>query len=135
MEIGDLLRYTHSGVRWLVVLATVIALLWMIYGVVTRRDYDKNSYRIMTTFSSLVGLQWVIGLVFMLYLATQQGAVTGFQWSHAGMMTLLLAVAHVHMMLKKRPDRVRFIGGLASIVVALIIVYFGVALLPQGWAL
>jgi predicted transporter len=50
-------------------------------------------------------------------------------------MTLVLVIAHVHMMLKKREDRVRYIGGLISVIVALLLVYVGVSILPQGWVL
>lgn len=133
----NFLFYTHSGVRWLVVLSTVIALGWMAYGLVTTRDYDRLSYRIMTAFSSLVGLQWVLGLVLTIYraLTVNEYLSLSYVWSHLGAMTIALAVAHVHFMVKKRPDRVRFIAGLGSVVVALALVFVGVALLPQGWGM
>ncbi len=133
----NFLFYAHSGLRWLVVLSTVIALGWMAYGLVTTRDYDRLSYRIMTAFSSLVGLQWVLGLVLTVYraLTINEYLSLSYVWSHLGTMTIALAVAHVHFMVKKRPDRVRFIAGLGSVVVALALVFVGVALLPQGWGM
>ncbi len=132
-EILTLLRAAHSGVRWLVVIASIVALLWLTYGLVTRRRYDRLSQRIMTLFSSLVGLQWLIGIVFLIVLGAATTFAVRTRWEHAVTMTLVLAVAHVHMMLKRRSDRVRWIGGLVSIVAALVLVYVGVSLVG-GWA-
>jgi len=55
------------------------------------------------------------------------------QWSHAGTMTIALAVAHAYVPLKKRPDKVRFTGGLASIIAVMVLVFVGVQLV-NGWA-
>lgn len=129
MNLDVIIRESHSGVRWLVVLATIVAIVWLLYGLVTKRSYDQLTYRIMTFFSSVVGLQWIVGVIFFIYL----GTATRERWEHAFTMTIVLIIAHVHMMLKKRDDRTRFIGGLASVVVALGLVYVGVATLPQGW--
>lgn len=128
-----ILRSAHSGVRWLVVLASLVALIWLIYSLVTSRAYDRTTQRIMTIFSSLIGLQWLIGVVFLIVLGASTTFAVPTRWEHAVIMTLVLVAAHVHMMLKRRPDRVRLIGGLVSIVVALALVYVGVARVG-GWA-
>ena len=132
-EVLTLLRGAHSGVRWMVVLASLAALIWLVYSLVTSRAYDRVTQRIMTTFSSLVGLQWLIGLIFLIALGTSTGFGVRLYWEHAVIMTLVLVAAHVHMMLKRRPDRARLIGGLVSLVVALALVYVGVARVG-GWS-
>ena len=132
-EVLVLLRGAHSGVRWLVVLASLVALIWLVYSLVTSRAYDRATQRIMTIFSSLVGLQWLIGVIFLIVLGASTTFAVRTRWEHTVIMTLVLVAAHVHMMLKRRADRARLLGGLVSLIVALALVYVGVARVG-GWA-
>lgn len=121
----------HSGVRWLVVLVTIIAFGWLLWGMLQSRPYDRSMHRVVAIWAGLVGLQWLIGIV--LFLVLGQFDVR-YRWEHAFVMTLALAAAHAYVPLKKRDATMRYRGGLASILVVLVLVYVGVALLPQGWA-
>ncbi|MCU0482400.1 MAG: hypothetical protein MUE54_14490 [Anaerolineae bacterium] len=125
----NFLYQTHSGVRWLVVLMTVVAFGWLLFRYVQNQSYDKRTHIIMASWAGLIGLQWILGIVLMLVL----GTFTGMQWSHAVILTIALAVAHVYVPLKKRPDKVRFMGGLWSIVTVGVLVFVGVQLV-NGWA-
>jgi cytochrome c-type biogenesis protein CcmH/NrfG len=125
----EFLFQAHSGLRWLVVLITVVALAWLIIGLVSKRPYDKNTHRVMVTFSSLIGVQWLLGIILFLVL----GLDVGFRWEHAVTMTLALIAAHLYMPFKRREDQRRYIAGIVVILVTLALVYVGVARLPQGW--
>lgn len=125
----NFLYQAHSGVRWLVVLMTVVAFGWLLFRYLQNQSYDKRTHIIMASWAGLVGLQWILGIVLMLVL----GTFTGAQWSHAGVLTIALAVAHAYVPLKKRPDKVRFTGGLASIIAVGVLVFVGVQLV-NGWA-
>ena len=126
---ANFLLQAHSGVRWLVVVMTVVAFGWLLFRYLQNQSYDKRTHIIMASWAGLVGLQWILGIVLMLVL----GTFTGMQWSHAGTMTIALAVAHAYVPLKKRPDKVRFTGGLASIIAVMVLVFVGVQLV-NGWA-
>jgi tryptophan-rich sensory protein len=135
VDLNTIFYETHSGTRWLVVLATLVAIGWMLYGLVTNRDYGETERRVMLVFSSLLGLQWFIGIGLLVWLGSQIGSFSNrLWWEHTFIMTLALAVAHVHLMIKKRPDRQRYIGGLLSVIVVLAFVYIGVARVG-GWAI
>jgi uncharacterized membrane protein YphA (DoxX/SURF4 family) len=129
MNLNSILFYSHSGVRWLVVLITVIALVWMIVGLVQRRSFDQMARRIMLAFSALVTVQWLLGLVLFLAL----GLFTRYHWEHAAVMTVATGAAHMHQRWKNAPDTVRYRNSLIVVVVVLALVVVGVALLPQGW--
>lgn len=131
--VRNILCYTHSGLRWLVVLAALIALAVLLISLIRRRDsYTGRDRLAMTVFSSVVGLQWIIGLVYFLTWSLQ-GAI---RWTHTLVMTAALAVAHIHVMIKRRPARARLIGGVVSILVTFGLIYIGVAWLPypNEWA-
>jgi hypothetical protein len=119
----------HSGVRWIVTLATVIALVWMIVALVSNRPYDKITRIIMSAFGGLVGLQWIIGIVLIVVM----GVYTSYQLEHAVTMTLALVAAHGYVPFKKRPDRTRLVINIVCIALTLALVFVGVARLPQGW--
>lgn len=126
----DFILQTHSGVRWLVVLMTVVAFGWLLWGMTQARPYDQNTHRVVAIWSGLIGLQWLLGI--LLFLVLGQFDVR-YRWEHAFVMTLALAAAHAYVPLKKRDETLRYRGGLASIIVVMALVYAGVALLPQGW--
>ena len=57
--------YAHSGVRYLVLLAGVIALGYAIYGVATSRPYDRTMYRLSRAFMMLTHLQILLGVALL----------------------------------------------------------------------
>lgn len=127
-----ILYYAHSGVRWLVVAVTVLALAWLLLGLLQRRPYAQTTHRLMTAFSSLVGLQWLLGL--LLFLVYALPILQGYHWLHLIIMTLALVAAHMYIPFKKRDDMLRYRMGIAIIVITLLLVIVGVLVLPQGWS-
>jgi hypothetical protein len=124
----EFLLQLHSGVRWLVVLMTVVAFAWLLVRYLQNQSYDKRTHGIVAGWAGLVGLQWIIGIILILVM----GTYTDTQWSHAGIMTLALAVAHTYVALKKRPAKIRFVGGMASIIGVMVLVFVGVQMVG-GW--
>lgn len=129
----NFLLLAHSGVRWLVVAVTVLALVWLIVGLVQRRDYSATTHRVMAAFSSLIGLQWLLGIILLIALGLRDGFDVGFRWEHALIMTLALAAAHLYLPFKQADSNRRYAAGIVVILVTLALVYIGVARLPQGW--
>ena len=119
----------HSGVRWLVVVITVVALIKLILGIVQKQSYDKLTQRIMLAFSGLVSLQWLIGIILMVAMGIYS---SGQIWSHAGTMTIAVAVSHLHNRWKKAEDPVRYRMSLLVVIAVLILVVVGVSLV-NGW--
>ena len=119
----------HSGVRWLVVLVTVIALIKLVLGIVQKQSYDQLTHRIMLAFSGLTTLQWALGIILLLVTGIfNSGAI----WGHAGVMTVAVAVSHLHSRWKKSDDATRYRMGLLIVIAVLVLVIIGVALVG-GW--
>lgn len=127
------LRHTHSLVRWLVVIVTIVAIVRLGMGVMQGGVYDAITQRIMQAFAGLTSLQWLIGLIFMFVYSSYLGMIPGHVWGHLVVMTIAVALSHMHNMFKKKPDNVRFRNSLLLVVGVLVLVIIGVALLPQGW--
>lgn len=123
--------FLHSGFRWLAVLALVVAFVWLLIGILRGREYDRMTHRIMVIFSSAVGLQWVLGILVLLFYAfSLPGGAQGYHWVHLIIMTIAVAAAHMYIPLKSRSDSVRYRGGLAIIIATLVLIILGVAVLP-----
>jgi uncharacterized membrane protein YphA (DoxX/SURF4 family) len=127
-----ILLQAHSGLRWLVVLVTVIAIVWMLVGMVQQRTYDALAKRVMLFFSILISLQWLLGIVLFLL---SGGFDISYRWVHALMMTVAVAMAHMHQRWKNSPDSVRYRNSLLVVIAVLILVAIGIQVLPQGWAM
>lgn len=57
----DFLFHAHSGLRYLVLLAGVVALAYAVLGLVGRRPYDRPMRITSLTFAGLLHLQVVVG--------------------------------------------------------------------------
>ena len=66
----------HSGVRYLVLLAGVLALAYALYGAVTRRPYDRAMFMLARSFAGLTHLQVVLGTA-LLFTRRFYGALAG----------------------------------------------------------
>ncbi len=138
----EILQTIHAHNRWLVVMVVVIAALYMLFGALTKRGYDKTAYRVMLAFSSIVGIQWVLGLILFVLMGLFRSPL---HWEHAVTNTLALAAAHLHIPMRKRlmrqaadpagplDNRLYWIG-LLAVGLTMLFVYFGVARL-NGWAM
>jgi Na+/H+ antiporter NhaC len=129
MNFTNILYEAHSGIRWLVVLAMLGAFVYLLVGYFQRSPYTKTTHRALVIFSSLVGVQWALGILLLIVM----GTFTSYQWEHAVTMTLAVLLAHLYTRFKTRPDMVRYQIGLATILGVAVIVFIGVARLPQGW--
>jgi FtsH-binding integral membrane protein len=128
----DIVQFLHSWTRWIVIVVSIVALVYLVLRL--NRDWDAMAARLMSAFSSLVGLQWALGLVLLIVRGSQTGFNVRHYWEHLFMMTLALIVAHGHYMWRRREltSRARYTRNLATIIVALILVVIGIMALPEG---
>ncbi len=90
----------HSGVRYLILLAGVLTVLYAAYGMVSGRAYDKTIRILASSFAGTIHLQLLLGLA-LLFSGRFQPAVTG----HLFMMLFAAAAAQVPVsVLRRRPQ-------------------------------
>jgi hypothetical protein len=128
-----ILLKTHSIVRWLLVLASLITVARFAWGWLRRTRFEKSDQALIAGFGGLMDLQATLGLVFFLWNGFSLNFFPPFRFEHAVTMLLALVVAHLPARWKKAADGVRFRAGLLATVGSLALVVVGVALLPQGW--
>lgn len=130
MNFTDILFYAHSGLRWLVVVAALLALLVNLYTLLSRRIADDGLVRdTMRLWTISLDVQWLLGLILILVM----GVFTRPQLEHAFANTLAVVVAHAYMAFRKRPNQTRLIANAATIGIALLIIVIAVATVG-GWS-
>ena len=124
MDPVDLLGI-HSGLRWLLIAVTVIALI------VTLRSFRSGGgvlNRIaMLLFRILITLQWLVGLLVLV--VQSPFSLAGHRIEHAATMTVAMALTHIFG--GRRASRP--LVSLILIVVVLALVVLSISRLPQGW--
>lgn len=128
------LRYTHSGLRWVVVVVLIAALLYMLYGWLAKRPWDRRGQILLSAFSGLVGLQWIVGLVFLVVWGSQTGFGIRHYWEHLFAQTLALVAAHLHYMWRRREmaDVVRYRNNLLAVLGTFGLIFVGILALPEN---
>lgn len=118
----NILFHAHSGLRYLVLLVAVVALVVFLYGLVTRKDIGA-ARGLMAAYVGILDLQVLLGLILLL-LFPFYGALIG----HIVMMVLAVAAAHVlSVMARKATDARRaMMLRLAGVGVSLVLIIGGI---------
>lgn len=119
----------HSIVRWIVVIVGVIVAVKLLIGWLQNGKFSSLDRRLSMVFSIAIDVQILIGLITLLTMG-----LTRQRMEHAFVMILALVAVHLPMRWRNAPDAARFRNTLLSFVVALILIFIGVSLLPGGWA-
>lgn len=85
----DALFAAHSGTRYLVLLAGLIALLWFAWGAATKRPFSGPARAMFAVFVGLLDLQGLMGIVLLIGGHRPQAI-----WGHVACMVLALIFAH-----------------------------------------
>lgn len=82
-----MLFYAHSGIRYLVMLSALVAVVWLGWAMMQKRPYDKTSRVVVAVFTGLLDLQILLGLLLL--------AVIPFYGMLAGHLVMMFAAAFV----------------------------------------
>ena len=116
--------YAHSGIRYLVLLLAVAVLGYSIYGIVTKRPYDKTMRVLGSSFAGSMHLQILIGIALGL-----TGRFAPQVMGHVMMMLFAAAAAQipVSVMCRRAPEDRSYMPHLIATVIAIGLVYAGMA--------
>src|SRR5919198_443990 len=111
----------HSGVRFLVLLAALVALAYFTFGLATRQTPGRGARVVGSIFIGLLDLQVLLGVVLVL-LWPWYPALAG----HLAMMILAVSTAHVLLAISRRRARPGFALPFAAVAVALVLILGGI---------
>ena len=90
----ETLMELHSGLRWVMVVAVLILLVRLGQGVLARgsQTYGRLERLGTLVFQWLFRIQWLLGIILLLFSGDLFNSAFGYRWEHAITMTLALAV-------------------------------------------
>ncbi len=127
----DILLKSHAHFRWIVVLVAIIAVLVFLLTWLQRKD-SKLDRTLMAIFTGCIDLQWLMGLILFIYIATTSG-LTRRHWEHGFTLTLALVLAHLSAKWKNAPTAIRARNYLFISLGVILLIIAGVAVYPTGW--
>ncbi len=120
------LFFAHSGVRFLVLLAGVVALAYLAYAALARKPAGNGGRVVMSAFVGFLDLQVLLGVVLGILLVAR-GDFYPALVGHVMTMVIAAVVAHASAAYAKRSeggraDRIRLLG----VVVTLLLIAVGI---------
>ncbi len=124
---------THSGIRWLLLLIAVVALIKFLIGWLQKGEFKGMDRGLMAAFIGLVDLNALLGLIMLLWRGIQEGLWNRERLEHAFVMTLVVVVAHgASRWRKSGSDAIQFRNNFIVILITLILIVVGVTTIG-GW--
>ncbi len=130
----SVLLMVHSLVRWALVVIAVVAIFKFALGWANNGAFKGMDRGLLAGFSGLMDTQVLLGLVYFLWSGFGGAGFPAYRWFHMLVMIMAAGLAHVPSRFKPLSDRLRFQYSLMVLLGVLALVYFGVTLLPGGWA-
>jgi hypothetical protein len=129
----EILLEAHSGVRWLVILVAIVVFVKFLISWLGHKPYTKLDNTFAKVFTGVVDLQVLLGLIYLLWSGFAGAGFPRYRLEHSVTMILVAVAAHF-VGRGKSSDNARFRNSVIAIIIALLLVFAGVAVLPGGWS-
>ena len=123
-----MLFQAHSGLRYLVLLAGVVALVWFLAGWISRKPYRAPAPAALAAFLGLLDLQALLGIALWIGGRRPPGVVDHLVAMLSAVVVLLHLVA---VTVRRRPGPAGFGLPLAGVTAALALLVLGIHLLGR----
>ena len=132
MNILNILLYAHSGIRWLIILVALLALVIFGYSWLGKKNFSKLERILPASYSFLLDAQVLLGAVFMVLEGIQGVGFPRHRLEHFGVMLLAALVAHLPIRMRKTGKENYQRNIFLAILFSLVLIYLGIAMLPGG---
>ena len=127
------LFHFHSGLRWILVLAVLVGLVRFLMLWIQEHEYTTFDSTLATVITALIDVQFLVGIVLFYLFSGGFSMLLRYRLEHAVTMLLVVLAAHISVRWKKRAGPVRARNSFVTLLVIILLIFVGVARLPQGW--
>jgi hypothetical protein len=124
----DFVLMIHSINRWIIVVIAVVALIKFLIGWLRSSSYQPADRGLMAAYTGLLDLQLLLGIILLI-----GRGLLNYQIEHAVTMLIAIILAHLSLLWRDKPDKVKFRNNFLAILVGMVLIIAGVFVLPQGW--
>ncbi|MFL5344845.1 MAG: hypothetical protein ACJ8AT_08625 [Hyalangium sp.] len=123
----NFLFQAHSGLRYLVLLAGLVALAYFASGLAMKRPVDKGVRVLGSIFTGLLDLQALLGLILV-----AMGRFYPQLIGHIVMMVLAVSVTHALLVINRKRPSPGYVLPLIAVLVALALIAGGIMAIGRG---
>jgi len=120
----------HSLLRWILLIAGLVALIYAIYGWVTKRPYDRIMRSSASTFAGLLHLQVVLGFFILVSMRLTLTGLIGHIFLTLG--AAVAAQIPLSTMRRRRPEDRTFLPHALFTALAFLLLWFGMQSINRG---
>lgn len=124
----------HSLNRWLVIIVATVTVLRLLFLFIRKHEMGTNDVRLVNAFSALLGIQMLLGIVYLIWAGVVGWSLPWFRLIHGGIMLTAVTVGSLPERWHKEGASHLVRNSLLAVLGALALIYIGVASLPGGWA-
>lgn len=133
MNLITILLYTHSGLRWLIVITAIVALFVFGYGWLGKKSFPKLARILPAAYSGLLDTQTLLGFIYFFWTGAMGVGYPRERIEHLTIMFIAAIIGHLPSRWKEAEESLRYRNIFFVIIGTLVLIYFGVALLDGGW--
>ncbi|MBT3187381.1 MAG: hypothetical protein HN736_06000 [Anaerolineae bacterium] len=133
MDITTILLYAHSGLRWLIVLAAFLSILFFGYGWLAKKKNAKIARILPAAYSGLVDTQVLLGIIVIILSLASGLSLARYKLEHISVMILVAVIGHLPARWSKSKKANLYRNTFLALLFSLVLVYLGVSVLPSGW--
>ena len=120
----------HSILRWAIAITAIAALIKFAIGWLGKNPYDSTAKRLRVAFTSLMDVQLLVGVIYLIWSGLQGFGFPPYRIAHAVVMVIAVVLAHLTSLGKDKSDTIRYRNGFLFLLASLLVVFIGVSLLP-----
>jgi hypothetical protein len=124
----SIIFHAHSGLRYLVLLAAVVAFLYSLVAAVTDRPWDRGGRVLLLGFIGFLDLQVLLGLILVFTWPFYPAL-----WGHIVLMVLAAGAAHfTSILVRRRPERSRHLTVALGVAGATVLMMAGITAIGRS---
>ena len=124
----NIILMIHSITRWIIVIVGVIAAAKFALGGLGRTPYRPMDRGLMSGFTGLMDLQLLLGAMMLIGFGLEP-----YRLEHALTMLVAVILAHLSVRWRNAADVIKFRNNFLLVVGVFLLIFLGIAVLPQGW--
>ena len=133
MDVHNILREAHSGLRWLLLAVMVITLIKLLMTWIGKKEFSKGDKGLTRATIGLLDVQLLLGLSLLLYFILNSVQLAPFHYEHVGTNLIAIVVAHIAGKGASKPGPLRARNAFLLFLLSAILIGTAITRLPQGW--
>ncbi len=133
--IHNFLIMAHSGWRYIVLLALIIAIVKYLIGWLGNGKWSSFDASLNRFTPIAVDIQWLLGLLVWVMMSWWDNGDRARAWEHPITMTVAVIVAHIlaARVKKAETDKGKFKAGFWAYLITLVVIALGLYVILGGW--